>query len=156
MSAISNDGCLPVLCVCVFPGSLITQAKKMDCELPEPTQEESPPKAKIQRLLGKYKVQNRSHSALGYQSINSEVQSYLEDIENYSAEEDALAFWCKNKDRYSHLHALALKVLSVPASSAPVERVFSAGGLIMRPHRASLGAEMLSSLMFLKCNKSLF
>lgn len=64
-------------------------------------------------------------------------------------------FWAHNKDKYPHLHALALKVLSVPASSAPVERVFSAGGLLMRPHRASLGSKMLSSLIFLKCNNGL-
>ncbi|KAI4815992.1 hypothetical protein KUCAC02_006113 [Chaenocephalus aceratus] len=37
---------------------------------------------------------------------------------------------------------------------APVERVFSHGGLIMRPHRARLSARTLSSLIFLKCNHS--
>uniref|UniRef100_A0A3B5PVV0 Uncharacterized LOC111606838 n=1 Tax=Xiphophorus maculatus TaxID=8083 RepID=A0A3B5PVV0_XIPMA len=48
-----------------------------------------------------------------------------------------------------------LTVLSVPASSAPVERVFSRGGIVMRPHRARLGAKMLQSLIFLKCNETL-
>ncbi|KAK0148861.1 hypothetical protein N1851_010714 [Merluccius polli] len=120
----------------------------------EPTQD-SPPKAKIPRLLAKYKTHKKNHSTHGYhhQSVNSEVNAYLEDIQSCPAEEDALVFWLKNKDKYRHLHALAVQVLSVPASSAPVERVFCAGGLIMRPHRASLGSEMLSSLIFLKCNK---
>lgn len=54
--------------------------------------------------------------------------------------------------RYPALYALAQNVLSVPASSAPVERVFSHGGLIMRPHRAKLSPQMLECLMFLKCN----
>uniref|UniRef100_A0A3B4ZNS1 Uncharacterized protein n=1 Tax=Stegastes partitus TaxID=144197 RepID=A0A3B4ZNS1_9TELE len=54
-----------------------------------------------------------------------------------------------------HLHKLALKVLTVPASSAPVERVFSRGGIIMRPHRSRLGHKMLQSLMLLKCNQTL-
>lgn len=40
--------------------------------------------------------------------------------------------------RYPALYGLAQNVLSVPASSAPVERDFSHGGLIMRPHRAKL------------------
>ena len=45
-----------------------------------------------------------------------------------------------------------MKVQSVPATSAPVERVFSHGGIIMRPHRARLNDPMLSNIVFLKCN----
>lgn len=66
-----------------------------------------------------------------------------------------LHFWAKNQDKFPHLHNLAMKVLSVPASSARVERVFSRGGFIMRPHCACLGHRMLQSLMFLKCNQTL-
>uniref|UniRef100_A0A673G3B6 HAT C-terminal dimerisation domain-containing protein n=1 Tax=Sinocyclocheilus rhinocerous TaxID=307959 RepID=A0A673G3B6_9TELE len=55
------------------------------------------------------------------------VMKYFEHIQSSPIEEDPLMFWAHNKDKYPHLHALALKVLSVPASSAPVERVFSAG-----------------------------
>jgi len=36
------------------------------------------------------------------------------------------------------LQPLLEKVLSVPATSAPVEQVFSQSGLIMRPNRARL------------------
>ena len=50
------------------------------------------------------------------------------------------------------LFELAMKVQSVPATSAPVERVFSHGGIIMRPHRARLNDTMLSNIVFLKCN----
>ena len=50
------------------------------------------------------------------------------------------------------LFQLAMKMHTVPASSAPVERVFSHGGLIMRPHRNRLSDTMLSNLVFLKCN----
>uniref|UniRef100_A0A3P8SXC3 HAT C-terminal dimerisation domain-containing protein n=1 Tax=Amphiprion percula TaxID=161767 RepID=A0A3P8SXC3_AMPPE len=66
-----------------------------------------------------------------------------------------LSFGKKNRDRFPQLHKVALKVLTVPASSAPVERVFSRGGIIMRPHRARLGHKMLQSLMLLKCNQTL-
>ena len=49
---------------------------------------------------------------------------------------------------------LLQKLFCMPASSAPVERVFSHGGIIiMRPHRARLGDEMLSALVFSKCNE---
>jgi len=40
----------------------------------------------------------------------------------------------------------------VPASSAPIERVFSRGGIIMRPHRSSMSDKLLSTIVFLHCN----
>ena len=51
------------------------------------------------------------------------------------------------------LFPLAMRTLSVPATSAPVERVFSHGGIIMCPHRAQLSNKLLSNLIFLKCNQ---
>ena len=50
------------------------------------------------------------------------------------------------------LFPLAMRTLSVPATSAPVERVFSHSG-IMRPHRAQLSYKLLPNLIFLKCNQ---
>jgi len=40
----------------------------------------------------------------------------------------------------------------VPASSAPVERVFSQSGLNMKPNRARMSDNLLEELVFLKCN----
>jgi len=45
-----------------------------------------------------------------------------------------------------------MTVLSVAATSAAVERVFSHGGLIMTPYRAQMSDKLLSNLIFLKCN----
>ena len=50
------------------------------------------------------------------------------------------------------LAKLARLVLSVPASSAPVERVFSHGGIIFRPHRRGMSDANLYELIYLKCN----
>ena len=55
--------------------------------------------------------------------------------------------------RFIVLHSLLHKVMCVPATSAPVERIFSDGGLFMRPHRARLGQKLLTELVFTKCNK---
>lgn len=56
----------------MFPDSLVTLAKTVDLDYPEPTQEESPPappKSKVKRLLEKYKVPKKGHSPLGHQSV---------------------------------------------------------------------------------------
>lgn len=63
-----------------------------------------------------------------------------------------LSFWDANRAVLPALFPVAMKALSVPASSAPVERVFSHGGIIMRPHRARLADKTLSNLIFCKCN----
>jgi hypothetical protein len=53
---------------------------------------------------------------------------------------------------YNLLRPLFSRFFSVPATSAPVERVFSQGGLLVRPHRAKLSDSMLEMLMMLRCN----
>ena len=56
------------------------------------------------------------------------------------------------RKEFSQLHQLFELVLCSPASSAPVERVSSQSGLLMRPHRAKMSDELLEALVFLKCN----
>lgn len=55
-------------------------------------------------------------------------------------------------ETYPYLSLLARRLLCVPATTAPVERVFSTSGFMMRPHRGRLTKEMLAKLTFLKCN----
>jgi len=40
----------------------------------------------------------------------------------------------------------------VPASSSPVKRMFSHGGIILRPHRAHMSDKLFWQLILLKCN----
>ena len=110
------------------------------------------PSVKCPRLTH-YKAHKKCSSGQGF-SIRTQISKYCDAIQD-SDTLNALVFWYKNQDRFPQLHNLALKVLSVPASSAPVEGVFSRGGIIMRPHLAHLGHRMLQSLMFLKHNQAL-
>jgi len=50
------------------------------------------------------------------------------------------------------LRPLLAKTFCTPATSAPVERVFSHSGFIMRPHRAKMNDGLLETLVMLKCN----
>ncbi|CAF3334021.1 unnamed protein product [Rotaria sp. Silwood2] len=81
--------------------------------------------------------------------ISEEMMLFLKD-QRYETD---LIFVKKN--HFPHLHRLALKVLCIPATSAPAERIFSQSGLLMRPHRSRLSKDMLSKLTFIKCNLDL-
>ena len=50
------------------------------------------------------------------------------------------------------LQPLFAKKFCTLATSAPVERVFSHSGFIMRPHRAKMNDGLLKTLVMLKCN----
>jgi len=54
--------------------------------------------------------------------------------------------------QYRLLHPLFCRLLCTPATSAPVERIFSQSGIIMRPHRAKMSDSLLETLVMLKCN----
>jgi len=64
------------------------------------------------------------------------------------ASEVCLEFWRKHESDLNKLYRLAMTVLSVPATSAAVERVFSHGGLTMKPHRVQMSDKLLSNLIF--------
>ena len=54
--------------------------------------------------------------------------------------------------QYYRLHPLFERVFCTPATSAPVERIFSQSGLLMRPHPARMSDSLLETLVYLKCN----
>ncbi len=68
------------------------------------------------------------------------------------AGEESTEFWNLNKNKFSILYRMALRNLSIPATSAPVERLFSYSGCIMRPHRSRLTAEHLNQTTLVRCN----
>lgn len=84
-----------------------------------------------------------------FQYIRDEISRFVEDDENHSM----LVF--QKSSVYKILSQLAVKVLCVPATSAPVERVFSQSGFLMRQHRASMSKTTLQMLTMLKCNSHL-
>ena len=59
------------------------------------------------------------HSTTRDSSVTVQISKYLDNINDYDC--DALTFWSKNQEHLPQLHNVALKVLSVPASSALVE-----------------------------------
>ena len=58
-------------------------------------------------------------------------------------------WWSLNGIRLKHLSVLASRILSVPATSAPSEQVFSTAGLTIAKDRAQLASQTANALVFL-------
>lgn len=87
-------------------------------------------------------------------TIQCEVNTYLME-ENEALGSDPLVYWKKNETKYPIVSRMAKYFLSIPSSSAPVERLFSFAGKIFRPERCRLTDERFNDLMMLKCNADL-
>ena len=110
------------------------------------------PSYKRKRLFSGYdspKTSVKNKRSCVYGLIESEISMFDKEHGN----DGYLVFVKKNS--YPYLHRLATRVLCIPATSAPVERVFSSSGILMRPHRSRLSKNMLSMLTLLKCNRHL-
>ena len=66
---------------------------------------------------------------------------------------DPLLWWKQNQARLPRLASLARVHLAIMASSAPVERVFSASGWIVSKRRCAMTDSTVSLLTFLVVNK---
>ena len=55
--------------------------------------------------------------------------------------------------RFPHIAKLAMRLLAIPATSAPSERVFSAAGITISNKRARLTFENAANCIFLKAAK---
>ena len=90
-------------------------------------------------------------------ATSSVLSSATKELEEYLLEPvtkaGPLEFWAAHEDRYPRLSLLARKYLGIPASSAPVERLFSIAGKVFRQDRCRLSNDMFSRLMFIRCNK---
>lgn len=118
---------------------------------------QAPPAKKVCSLFAHYRrnLGVSTHHQAGA-SIQQQLGKYLDMINdpNYNPDETSLVDIFK-MDQFRDLRLLFQRILCVPATSAPVERVFSKSGIIMRPHRARLSDTTLETLMFLRCNYNL-
>lgn len=118
---------------------------------PETNVTSSPPKKKCKLFRFMSSTSSKSSSS---SSAQAQVDNYL--AETPAAEDtDPLMYWKSNKPSYPELTTLALRYLAIPASSAPVERLFSIAGKVFRPDRCLLSDIRFEQLMFLRCNSDM-
>ncbi|CAF2832828.1 unnamed protein product [Rotaria sp. Silwood2] len=91
-------------------------------------------------------------------NTTSDPFSYITDeISKYFNDNDVdPMLLLKSSYIYPILSKFALKILSIPATSTLVERVFSQSGFLFRQHRASMTRTTLQQLTMLKCSRDLF
>jgi hypothetical protein len=86
--------------------------------------------------------------------IKDEFQHYFNVSELPALEEyDPYLWWSANKNQYPFLHKLAMKYISIPATSVPSERLFSDAKNLITPQRTRLDSYLINQLMFLKRNR---
>ncbi|MBW0466960.1 hypothetical protein O181_006675 [Austropuccinia psidii MF-1] len=85
-------------------------------------------------------------------SQDDEVTSYLQNTHPMTKGEHILDYWNHQiiSGNFPNLGKVALRYLSIPASSASVERVFSHSGRLKCLTRASLGSRTIAHLTCLK------
>ena len=87
--------------------------------------------------------------------IKNEFQHYLNVSELPALEEyNPFSWWAANKSQYSALHQVAMKYISIPATSVPSERLFSDAKNLITPQRTRLDSFLINQLMFLKRNRN--
>ena len=125
--------------------ALITQQMPKSL-VPEQDCSNAPP-AKRSKLMSFMKPRAMSSPV----KTTSELDEYLREP---SLPEDAspLSYWDANQHRFSALAKMAVKYLAIPASSAPVEHLFSVAGKMFRPDRCSLSDKRFEDMMLIRCN----
>jgi hypothetical protein len=61
-----------------------------------------------------------------------------------------LNYWALNKDKYPVLFLIARKYLQIPATSAPSERFFSQGDMIISKYKNRLNKDTFEYIITLK------
>ncbi len=124
------------------------------------TEPEQPPPSKKFRYLSSILFEKKKEQASS-RSTSPCLMPEQEEVRLYASSEldinediDPLQFWMENESTYPLLASLAFDVLSIPASSAPVERVFSTAGLVSSGRRNRLSDRNLEREIMLKRNMS--
>ena len=134
-----------------------SQQENLSDDNPDNTSDEAPVPKKKKRTLGSLLksnddtgIESDSEVSIG-EKVNQEVSTYLK-VPRLDYELDPLEWWKNNESAYPTLAKLAKKYLTVPATSASSERLFSKSGKVVTPLRASLKPDKVEQLVFLAKN----
>ena len=84
--------------------------------------------------------------------IKKEVSEYVSIITETKITVSTKKFWLDNKKKFPNLFKLTLRLLSIPATSAHIERFFSVAGIINSKHSTNISDDLLIERSLLKAN----
>ncbi len=110
---------------------------------------------RVSEFLSKKEEEERNNDSIELSNEEEEIERYKNT--KHSKEElqlVPLTYWVKLAHKYPHLSGAACDILTTPASSAPVERVFSISGEATRGRQNRLVGFNLERETLLRKNKS--
>ena len=123
----------------------------------EDDDEDNPPLSPTSQLRKQMKASHqRSYTDDQIDNILSPIDKEIRRYESFSIaskDVDILLWWKNHENVLPLLSKLAKKVLTIPASSAKSERVFSCGGNFVTAKRNKMGSKKVEELILIKENK---
>lgn len=84
-----------------------------------------------------------------------EFERFVDNLDLMTYDQDPLHFWVEKESEFKLLSPIALDILSVPATSAPVERSFSTAGDVLGLRRLRLADNNFEAEVMYRMNKHL-
>lgn len=85
--------------------------------------------------------------------FKEQVEKDFAETPSISEDADVFEFWTKHESLYPDVADIAFDLLTIPASSAPVERLFSTAGSVSAGKRNRISGDKLEREVFIKKNK---
>ena len=84
--------------------------------------------------------------------MEAELVMYSNVILEETITQNPFQFWKENSSKFPQIFNVAVDVLSIPATSAPCERIFSRAGFVLGRNRHNLDDQKLEAEVFYKFN----
>ena len=100
-------------------------------------------------------VQEQQEDQVNVSAASVELDKYLKEpvlLTNNDEKINIFEWWQANMNRFPLLYKLTPKYLSIPATSAPSERIFSKAGELKSDSRSRILPKHLNSIIFLNHN----
>ena len=108
----------------------------------------------MSKLLDREELDDQENDEVQISKEKHQLNDYMKS--KASSEDrklDPFDYWLKKKEQFPSLSRVACDILATPASTAPVERIFSSGGEVTRGKRNHLTDKNLEREIFLRRNK---